>query len=298
MRNNVEFRADDGTVLRGWHYPAANGSVDTPVVVMAHGFSGVKGSLTKYAEAFSQAGMTVLLYDHRGFGDSDGRIRQEIDPYQQLSDFRDAITFAQTLPNVDPDRVGVWGSSFAGGHAIMLGANDHRVKCVVCQVPLISGHQTVRRLFRADRLARLRKLFAEDRLGRARGEEPMRIPVFVENDDICALPPPVSARFIQASHDEDPLWKNEVTLRSVELLESYEPGAFLPFVAPKPILMVVGARDIITPTEFALAAFEQATQPKKLVLHPGGHFATYYQHFDQSSGEARDWFLQHLGQKE
>jgi cephalosporin-C deacetylase-like acetyl esterase len=172
---------------------------------MAHGYSGVKGSLTKYAEVFSSAGLAVLLYDHRGFGSSDGAIRQEIDPQAQVADLRDAVTFAHTLPGVDPARLGVWGSSFAGGHAITVGAADHRVKCIVAQVPMISGHETVRRMFPANRAAKLERMFTEDRIARAKGEAPQRIPVFATDEAICSLPPPVSPRFIQASIDEDPL---------------------------------------------------------------------------------------------
>ena len=72
----------------------------------------------------------MLAYDHRNFGDSDGEPRQELDPWVQVRDYRHAITFAQTLDGVDPDRVGVWGSSYAGGHVLVVGAIDRRVGCV------------------------------------------------------------------------------------------------------------------------------------------------------------------------
>lgn len=294
MRKDIEFRTSDGTLLRGWFYEAKQASGPSPIVVMAHGYSGVKGSLTKYAEVFSASGLSVLLYDHRGFGSSDGAIRQEIDPHQQVSDMRDAITFVHTLPGVDASRIGVWGSSFAGGHAITLGASDHRVKCVVAQVPMISGHETVRRMFLANRAAKLDKLFTEDRLARMNGAAPKRIPVFSTEDEICSLPPQVSDRFIKASEDEDPLWKNEVTLRSLELMGEYEPGAIIHLVETTPILMIVGLKDTITPADVALNAYNRALEPKKLLTYPGGHFAAYYQFFDQTCPAARDWFLQHL----
>lgn len=294
MRNDIDFRTGDGTTLRGWFYPPAQAAGPAAIVVMAHGYSGVKGSLTKYAEVFSAAGLAVLLYDHRGFGSSDGAIRQEIDPDQQVADLRDAITFAHTLPGIDPKRIGVWGSSFAGGHAINVAASDHRVKCIVAQVPMISGHETVRRMFLANRAAKLQKMFAEDRLARANGAEPQRIPVFSTGDDICSLPPAVSDRFIKASEDEDPLWRNEVTLRSLELMGAYEPGAVIELVGTTPTLMIVGLRDIITPADVALKAYERALEPKRLLTYPGGHFAAYYQFFDQTSAAARDWFVEHL----
>lgn len=295
MRSDVEFRAEDGTVLRGWLYKPQKTTGADPAIVMAHGFSGVKGSLTKYAEVFSAAGFAVLLYDHRGFGSSDGAVRQDINPFQQVADFRDAITFVQTLSGLDPDRIGIWGSSFAGGHAINIGASDRRVKCVVAQAMMISGHGTVQRMFNARQSAQLVKRFAADRVARMKGESPEMIPVFTTGDDICALPPAVSPRFIKASEDEDALWRNEVTLRSLEHMGAYEPGTVIKFVSPTPLLMIVGLNDTITPPDLALEAYERALHPKKLVTHPGGHFATYYQYFGQSSTAARDWFLEHLG---
>jgi fermentation-respiration switch protein FrsA (DUF1100 family) len=293
VRTDIEFRAEDGTVLHGWLYrPAGDGP--HPIVVMAHGFSGVKGSLTKYADLFSAAALAVLLYDHRGFGSSDGAIRQDINPHQQVADFRDAITFAQSLPGIDSDRIGVWGSSYAGGHAIALGASDRRVKCVVSQVPMISGHATVQRMFAADQTAIIRKRFAAERLARLNGATAETIPVFSTKSEICAIPPAVSARFIKASEDEDPLWQNEVTLRSLEYMGEYEPGALIRFVSPTPFLLIVGIRDTVTPVDLALEAYERALEPKKLVIYPGGHFSSFYQNFEQTSSEARDWFVRHL----
>jgi fermentation-respiration switch protein FrsA (DUF1100 family) len=296
VRNDISFPAKDGTTLRGWHFPAPlkPGEANSPIVVMAHGFSGVKGSLVKYAEVFQAAGLAVLLYDHRCFGDSDGMPRQEIDAHLQVSDFRDAITFAQTLPGVDPASVGLWGSSFSGGHVTVLGATDARVKCVVNQVALVSGRSVFKNLFTPKSSKYARQLFAKDRLARLKGEPPIMIPVYSENDEFCALPFPVPSGFIAASEAEDPLWKNEVTLSSLESLASYEPGAYLPYVAPTPMLQVIATNDGLAASEVGLAAFESASQPKKLVTHPGGHFTAYYAYFELSSSVARDWFLEHL----
>ena len=91
------------------------------------------------------AGHVVVAYDHRNFGDSDGEPRQELDPWVQVRDYRHAVTFAQSLDGVDADRVCVWGSSYAGGHVLVVGAIDGRVKCVVAQVPTISGWESTLR---------------------------------------------------------------------------------------------------------------------------------------------------------
>ena len=140
MRRDIEFRTEDGVILRGWHYlPERAGS--TPTVVMAHGYSAVKEMyLDRFAEVFAEAGIGAVVFDNRNFGASDGQPRQEIDPWQQIRDYRDAITWASDLPEVDAERIGIWGSSYSGAHVLVVGATDRRVKCVVAQVPLISGH--------------------------------------------------------------------------------------------------------------------------------------------------------------
>ena len=97
--------------------------------------------LDKYAEAFAKAGFASVVYDNRNLGASDGMPRQEIDPWLQIRDYSDAITFAQCLRETDAERIGVWGSSCSGGHALVVAAIDRRVKCVVSQLPSISGSQ-------------------------------------------------------------------------------------------------------------------------------------------------------------
>lgn len=294
MQRKVEFKTEDGTTLRGFVYGDDDGR-KAPVIVMAHGFSGVLSALTQYAEHFAKAGFMVLLYDHRCFGISDGTPRQHADPYQQLADFRDAITYAQSIPGADPDRIGVWGSSYAGGHVIALGACDRRIKCVVAQIPYVSGHLNAPRLYMPDVLKKWKDRFVQERRSLASGAAPTLVPAFSSdrNADDCVFPP-VSQRFIEASEAADG-WRNEVTLRSLEFFMEYEPGAFARFVSPTPLLMVIGARDVVNPPDLSLQVYEEALEPKKLLLHPGGHFGTYSLQFEQTSSAALDWFQQHLG---
>lgn len=129
-RQDVAFDAD-GVQLSGWFYLPAGASAAqrVPVVVMVGGYGTTKEVFTDlYAEAFARAELAVRLYDHRGFGASDGEPRQEIDPWRQVEDLRHAITHASSLPTVDPARIGVWGSSYSGGHALVVAATDRRVR--------------------------------------------------------------------------------------------------------------------------------------------------------------------------
>ena len=90
-------------------------------------------------------------------------------------------------------------------------------------------------------------------------------------------------------------WRNEVTLRTWELYDDYEPAAFIDRIAPTPLLMIVGVEDTMTPAEDALHAYQRALEPKKLLTVPGTHYAVYDEQFARTSSVARDWFVEHLG---
>jgi fermentation-respiration switch protein FrsA (DUF1100 family) len=252
--------------------------------------------LDAFAEAFTEGGLGALVFDNRNFGASDGEPRQEIDPWAQVRDYRHAITWAQTRPEVDTDRIGVWGSSYSGGHVLVLGAIDRRIKCVVAQVPMVSGSRNFQRLVRQDFLAPNRAAFDQDRAARFRDEPPAMVPV-VDPDPmaVSALPTPDSWEwFSETGKNQAPAWSNEVTLRSVEMFMEYEPGAYLERISPTPLLMVVAALDHLTPSDLALEAYQQAREPKRLALLSSGHFDAYVKDFGAASGAARDWFLEHL----
>src|SRR5258708_27144475 len=144
MRQDIEFKAE-GPRLRGWLYTPDSGSGAYPTVVMAHGFSAVKEMyLDRFAEAFAAAGLSALVFDNRCFGASDGEPRQEIDPWAQVRDYRHAITYLHTLPEVDPGRIGIWGSGYSGGHVLVVAAIDRRGKAAGGHGPLLRRHGTLR----------------------------------------------------------------------------------------------------------------------------------------------------------
>ena len=296
MRTDIEFDAE-GTTLRGWFYRPDDTRGALPTVVMAHGFSATKEMyLDAFAERFAAAGLAALVFDNRNFGASDGQPRQEIDPWAQVRDYRHAITFARSLSDVDASRIGVWGSSYSGGHVLVLGAIDRRIRAVVAQVPLISGWRNVLRLVRADMVAQYRAMFDADRDARYAGKEPEVVPVVTDDPlGAAALATPDSfAWFTETGRTRAPSWQNAVTLRSVEMLTEYEPGIYIERISPTPLLMVVARDDHLTVADEALAAFNRALEPKRLVIVPGGHFDAYVAGFDSAAGAAADWFVEHL----
>ena len=294
-RSDVEFDSD-GVMLRGWYYRATSGG-SAPTIVMSHGFAAVKEMyLDTYAEHFSANGLNVLVFDNRNLGASDGTPRGEITPWQQIDDFRNAITFAETLEGTDPDRIGIWGSSYSGGHVLVVAAQDRRVKCVSAQVPVVDGDANFRQLVRADFVDGARGGFDDDRRARFNGGEPAMIDV-VNEDPMApsALPTPDSYAWFIGTHElRAPAFVNSCTLRSIERFSEYQPGAYLRLIAPTPLLMCVAATDVLTPTKISIDGFQDAREPKKLVVLPGGHFDAYVDGFEISSKVQLDWFTAHL----
>jgi hypothetical protein len=105
-RKNIEFGVEGGVTLRGWLFvPGAKGPA--PAITMAHGYAGVKEhGLERFARAFAEAGFVVLVHDHRHFGASDGVERGDVDPWQQIADWRRAISFLESRPEVDAAQIG------------------------------------------------------------------------------------------------------------------------------------------------------------------------------------------------
>jgi cephalosporin-C deacetylase-like acetyl esterase len=293
-REDVEFEAEGAVRLRGWLFsPDVPGPC--PAITMAHGYAGVKEhGLERFARAFADAGFVVLVHDHRGFGASGGGPRQDVDPWRQIADWRRAISFLESRPEVDSGRIGLWGTSYAGGHAIVLGASDRRLRCVVAQVPTISGHEQGLRRVAPDSVAALEEALAEDERAQARGEPPSYQAIVSGDPALPAAYRAPNAVDFYLQPILAGIWENTVMVRSTRAARMYEPGVWIGRVSPTPLLMVVALNDTITLTELALAAYQRALEPKRLELIPGGHFDPYLSSFTRASSAALAWFREHL----
>ena len=266
-----------------------------PAITMAHGFAGTREhGIERFAEAFAAAGFVVLLHDHRNFGTSGGDLRGDIDPWMQVADWRRAISYLETRPEVDPTRIGLWGTSYAGGHAIVLGATDRRLRCVVAQVPTISGYEQGLRRISPDALPALERAFNDDERAQLHGEPPRRQAVVSGDASVLAAYRSQDALDFYLQPIPADLWENEITLRSTRAARMYEPGNWISRVSPTPLLMIVARDDRLTVADLALAAYQRALEPKRLALIAGGHFDPYLDQFPFAGAAATGWFREHL----
>jgi fermentation-respiration switch protein FrsA (DUF1100 family) len=291
LKLDVTIPAEGGVELGGWLFiPEGEGA--RPAITMAHGFAGTMEH--GLAQAFAVAGFVVLVHDHRNFGTSGGDLRGDIDPWRQIADWRRAISYLETRPEVDPTRIGLWGTSYAGGHAILLGATDRRLRCIVAQVPTISGYEQGLRRVSPDALPALEHAFNEDERAQLRGELPRRQAVVSGDLSVPAAYRSQDAIDFYLQSLPKGLWDNDITLRSTRAARMYEPGNWITRVSPTPLLLVVARDDRLTVTDVALTAYERALEPKRLALIPGGHFNPYLDQFALAEAAATEWFRAHL----
>ena len=165
---------------------------------------------------------------------------------------------------------------------------------MVAQIPNVSGHRNSVKLFSAEQLNEIRRRAAIDRRARLAGEPPMMVPMLSEDpDELCAFPREFPEEYREAI--ESGMWNNTTTIRSLENFIEFEPAGWLPYVAPKPLLMILAEHDHTTYTEVQREVYETAAEPKKLITYDGGHFDAYAKFFEETAHPARDWFVEHLG---
>ncbi|GAB4425450.1 MAG: alpha/beta fold hydrolase [Chloroflexi bacterium OHK40] len=239
-----------------------------PGVVLLVGYTYLKTMvMPDIAKALNAAGYVALVFDYRGFGDSEGP-RGRLIPSEQVDDARAALTFLSDQPTVDPARLAVIGISLGGAHAVSTAALDHRVCAAVALEPPGDGARWLRGLRRhwewAEFLARL----DEDRRQRTR----TGVSTHVDPLEIV-LPDPESRAFLDQVGAEFPQMRVELPLESADALIEYAPVALAPRIAPRPLLIVHGDADRLVPVEEARALAAQAGPGCRLEIIPGmGHF--------------------------
>jgi hypothetical protein len=292
MREDVSFGCFGDTV-RGWYWPGRPGT-RSPAILMAHGLSAVKEQrLAPFAEAFAAAGFAVLVIDFRCLGASDGEPRGQVIAQRQHDDLRAALAWLSARPDVDRGRIGLWGTSFSGGHALFLGGLDPRVGAVVAQVPAVSVARCFEALVGVQAFAGLLQMLSEEQAARASGGEPAAIPVVDAAGGAQALGTPDAIAWFLDTAREAPGWVNSITLESVARAVEYVPETFIERIAPRPLLVIAAEQDSLIPVEFIRAAMARAGEPKRLEVWPCGHFDLYQTEpwHGRAVAAARDWFV-------
>jgi fermentation-respiration switch protein FrsA (DUF1100 family) len=260
-------------------------------VVLCHGYTGVKDIyLPDNARVLNEAGFVALTFDYKGWGDSEGA-RSRLAPYSRVADVQAALTFIGTLRSVDPERLGIYGTSYGGATVVWVGAIDPRAKCVVSVVGIGNGARWMRSVRRPDEWHDLRARAREDRIKRAL-EGPSE---FVPREEIL-LPDRQSAELAAAARRNNPAAVGRIPLEYVDETLEFNPEWVVDKIAPRPALFITTDDDRLVPPEESIALHARAGEPKKLVVLKGfGHYEVYRDPaFSQVMRETVAWYREHL----
>ena len=292
--NDIRFRRVDiiseGVRLTGEVFRPKDRREDEklPAIILCHGWGGTANLLRPEAIAFARAGFLAVGFDYRGWGASDGRIilvepkpkstgkghefttrvreiREVVDPIEQTTDLQNVIHWAAGEPGVDAERIGLWGSSYSGGHVVYAAARDPRVKCLVSQVPALDSRWVV--------LGPQRALTLREATRMARGEAGYPEPGTLFMGSLRGAP--VRAKLINYAPVDD-------AARAAQC-------AMLFLVAEK--------EELFRNEDNARLAFERAKGPKEYIVLPGiTHYGVYREARSKAIQLEIDWFKKHLKQ--
>ena len=261
-----------------------------PGIVLCHGFTGVRQlTLPDYARRFAQAGFIALIFDYRGFGESEGA-RWRLLPLEQVDDIRNALTWVATQPEVDASRLGLWGTSFGGAHVPYVAGIDRRVQAAVAQVGFDTGERFLLSVRNESERAELLRQLEEDRQLRTREGRGRWIDPFER-----ALRNPQASGFIGKALQALPHMRCLLSWQTWEKTLEYRPLDVVDKISPRALLLIAAEHDTICPPAGYQAPYERAGEPKRLITLPISHYDIYDGHgFEESVRQAVEWFAAHL----
>ncbi|MFH1169844.1 MAG: alpha/beta fold hydrolase [Chloroflexota bacterium] len=285
-----------GHKLSGFINIPAGAKGKVPGIVCCHGYSGnIQLYMADIAQKISEAGYATIIFYHRGLGESEGPVSRVI-PQEQSEDIRNAITYMQTRPEVDPDRIGLYGTSLGGANVIYTAGNDKRVKCVVETGGIGNGERLMISLRRRWEWLAFLKEIEEDRAKRVlTGVSRIVDPHYIlpaDPDTINIMIPRFEKFRTEHSSKGYPL-------ETADALMDYKPEQVAEKISPSAALFIHTANDVLVPPEESWNMYERAKEPKKIVIIPNCvHYDVYKFNkpavFKKVMATAVAWFKEYL----
>jgi fermentation-respiration switch protein FrsA (DUF1100 family) len=280
-REEVSFMSE-GVRLTGHLYRARGTSTDhPPALVMAGPMTSVKEeTLPHYAERLQDSGYTLLAFDNRNFGESDGEPRQHLDTYQQVEDLKNAVSYMLTRDDIDRDRVGLCCVCLGAGYGLEVAAMDRRIKVVV----LVAGGYNITDTYRAF-LGPENFNGYVDNLNAARQRqfetgEVQYMPAVAGPPDYfpAAMPVQEAYEYYTTAHDREASnWENRLSAASMEWIVGWNVVGHASLLE-QPLLVVHGTTDVLLPPRYAQEVYDGAPEPKELVwIETHNHVELYDQ---------------------
>ena len=270
----------ENVILRGRWYSAQE-KLEAPCIIMCHGTSAtITMCLSDYASEFQKRGFNVFLFDHAGFGRSDGKERQTINPWVQAKGIADAVSFVKTSNDHHNGKIILWGDSFAGMLVLTAGAVVEGLTGIVsftasCGLQILNFENPKQdfKIFKA--------IFDEgnfDQLEDFSRDGPMAV-VSADQEINASLLTPIQAFkwFIDQGGKFNSGWENRVTRVIPQTEVPLTPLLTAPFITA-PVLMMVGKDDEmpLISRDVQIEVYDRIESDKELYEIDGGHFGAIY----------------------
>lgn len=299
MITDFEFSAGETTLRGRLHRPETDEA--SPALVMAPGFTATTRfpAFDAYAAGLAGVGVAVLAFDLRGFGESDGEPRRQLNPWLQAQDYVAALAALRATEGIDEARVGVWGVSLSGAIASVVAASDPRVAAAVLVVPAYgdelttlepgAGIDSIRAAVMATDLSTLPTTMTDAMP--VVSADPAEMPALLQADTAHPW-------FIENGGGSATGWVNEASFARIDVPAPFDAAACVPHIAA-PTLMVIAEEDEMegADADVARAVFSTAAEPKTLATVGGGHFGVISpgtDHFDRSLAAQQAFVRTHL----
>jgi len=283
----------NGARCAAWFWEP-EGAGRRPAVLLCHGFGAIKEArLDAYGDRFARAGLAVLAFDYRHFGGSEGEPRHFGSVRRQLEDIAAALAHLRAQPQVDPDRVALWGTSFGGGHVLVTAARDPRVAAVIAQCPFMDGLDTLATTEPTYSFI-LPPLALYDVLRRASGGSPFYVPIVGPPGSLAAMHgPDDEPGYLALMPKESVSWENKINAAMVFRAGFYRPVRHAGKVRC-PILFCVCDGDTAVRPETSFEAARRAPR-SEVRRYRCGHFGIYLgEMFEQAVKDQIEFLRVHL----
>lgn len=301
MHRDVTFLSKGMRCSGRLEVPDSAGKRRLPAVILANGLAAIKGMiLPDFAERFARAGFVTLSFDYRHFGDSEGEPRHQLFPLDEVEDVRNAVTWLSAQPEADPERIGLWGTSYGGGIVIYAAAFDPRVRTVVAQVPAAISLESRWKAHPAG-WGTLAAILLQDRVTRYKTGAVNYFKIVSAAAEPCVLPGKEAydayMELATRAPGDPQNWTNGLTMESVEKLLEFDPVNPVFLVSPTPLLLIAAEQDSLLPVEGIKETYTRAREPKALTVLPIRHFEVYREPWlTRAADEAIAWFQKYLGE--
>jgi len=287
----------NGTALSAWLYLPEHRPAPHPCIVMGNGLGGtMDAGLEPYAARFREAGFAVLTFDYRHFGMSEGTPRQLIWVPHQLEDWSAAVAYARGLPEIDPARIGLWGTSLSGGHVLVIAAHDSEIACISAQCPGMDGQAFALESYRQMGLGASVRMILHGQRDLVRswlGLSPHRVPIVGRPGTIALMSAPGAYDSFKAFVPET--FVNQACARILIRGDKYRPITHARHVRC-PVMLQICDRDNLVPNgsiEETAAILGELVEVRR---YPLGHFEIYTgEGFEQGVRDQVAFFVKHLG---